>query len=847
MRKIISLFVMCVMLAGFCLPASADTFGMTFLPNTVNKTKLVNREDFAYAMTKLISYDAQLAPVDTDFSDVKSDNAYSGYIKRLCELGLINGVGDNLYAPKDYMYIEQMCKVCIKILGYDSLAISNGGYPHGYMAIANELGLFKGTKGELSTVTAENFAIIISNILDTPLGDATYFVADGQLKSFTNYPGKGETFAEKYTQIYKYEGKILKADTEKNTIKVIFDDVPDDSEYKKGDIVTFNVSDDVGIRKFEYAPVDIVITDDNEVISIAFKQGVESFYAVVDSVNNDIDDVGYHVSYLDEITFKYDDAEYSFAEDVKIYFNDTEYSSVINLMGQYVKVITYKDEIIAVKAWDLKEGGIVTAADSTGVFYKKDGVTKTIPNFDGYKDIIVVADGELKTIKDLKANSVFYYYSDADAEKIVIISSSMKMSDKLVSINYGAKKITLGNITLSYNDSICTTDDMSKYSIGADKVLELCNSTVEVGLDPFGNVYYVCGNPSVELTTFKGYIIAHQPEQGLEKEKFLVLDILDTTVGGKEYGISEKCKFFDGITKAAFVASSGKMNSDSFYEFAINSDGEITEVSKPLRYEGFGNAQLDNLSSFIGTGVPYFRMPYKASNGQTYYQRLYLGTSTPIYAIYKTDKGWKSQKFVYSNLSGKYCSEVNVTFYGNEYNGDVDFVTLTGNVKSINNSVSGVVEKLLYSVNENEEVLPAVIINGAEYIITEESADGLKENMIVKIEIPYLGGEGVVTSKTDAAKLFDEGYSLSGGFCRAEVKRVDANRILFADDTVFDTVQGVGTAFYFRDCAYYKILDNGKIKAGSKDEINPGDTVVVNMSYKDETGNTMVSQVYYHE
>ena len=35
--------------------------------------------------------------------------------------------------------------------------------------------------------------------------------------------------------------------------------------------------------------------------------------------------------------------------------------------------------------------------------------------------------------------------------------------------------------------------------------------------------------------------------------------------------------------------------------------------------------------------------------------------------------------------------------------------------------------------------------------------------------------------------------------------------------------------------------------SAANSDISPGDTVVVKMSYEDETGNTMVSQVYYHE
>lgn len=81
---------------------------------------------------------------DTRFDDVARSHWASGYIEKAAELGVINGYGDGGFRPGDPVNFQEIIKMLVCAFGYKAEAQQNGGWPNGYIAVAEELGITNG-------------------------------------------------------------------------------------------------------------------------------------------------------------------------------------------------------------------------------------------------------------------------------------------------------------------------------------------------------------------------------------------------------------------------------------------------------------------------------------------------------------------------------------------------------------------------------------------------------------------------------------------------------------------------------------------------------------------------------
>ena len=104
-----------------------------------------------------------------DFIDVSSKNPYFSSINYVSQTGIMNGYENSLFLPdKDITYNEAV-KTIITALGYEPVALQKGGYPQGYLNVANELGLILYPHAQDHNITGEEMCDIIHKTLDVPL------------------------------------------------------------------------------------------------------------------------------------------------------------------------------------------------------------------------------------------------------------------------------------------------------------------------------------------------------------------------------------------------------------------------------------------------------------------------------------------------------------------------------------------------------------------------------------------------------------------------------------------------------------------------------------------------------
>ncbi len=80
---------------------------------------------------------------ESPFTDVPAKHWAAGYIKWSVDFGIINGYGDGKFGPEDSVTYEQVVKMLVCSRGWEEEAENAGGYPNGYLEVAEQIGITK--------------------------------------------------------------------------------------------------------------------------------------------------------------------------------------------------------------------------------------------------------------------------------------------------------------------------------------------------------------------------------------------------------------------------------------------------------------------------------------------------------------------------------------------------------------------------------------------------------------------------------------------------------------------------------------------------------------------------------
>lgn len=90
----------------------------------------------------------------TIYDDVASTHWATGYINKATELEIIEGDGDGKFRPEDNVKYEEAIKMIVIAVGFGDEAKTKGGWPDGYISVAQENNILKnvpGSKRDIST------------------------------------------------------------------------------------------------------------------------------------------------------------------------------------------------------------------------------------------------------------------------------------------------------------------------------------------------------------------------------------------------------------------------------------------------------------------------------------------------------------------------------------------------------------------------------------------------------------------------------------------------------------------------------------------------------------------------
>lgn len=200
LSKVLSLVLAVVMLFGmqaFAFTDVAETANYAEAVTVLSALDIINgyedgtfkpegkitRAEYSAIVCRILDMgDAGANQVGGYFTDVAADHWASGYIATASQLGIVNGMGDGTFAPEAEVTYEQSVAMLVRALGYERKAQSMGGYPTGYMMIANQESITVGTTNTAGGAARATVARLTYNALTVPMMDQVSWGSEEQFK-----------------------------------------------------------------------------------------------------------------------------------------------------------------------------------------------------------------------------------------------------------------------------------------------------------------------------------------------------------------------------------------------------------------------------------------------------------------------------------------------------------------------------------------------------------------------------------------------------------------------------------------------------------------------------------------
>lgn len=526
---------------------------------TLGEGEVTTRAEFVAAVTMVMNISVS-GGVETGFRDVPKTHPYSAHIAYAANMGLINTV--DLFYPDSPVTYSQAIKIVMVAAGYGEKAEYTGGFPTGYLKVANEADVGQGIAAGAESISHAQAIQIIFEAATTDMLEVTSF-GDSYDYSIT----EGKNILSTYHKIYMAHG-IVEAN-ENTALTTAATSNGDDIITIGG--VNFNAP---GYANLIGKSARVFYSDDKQnTVVFAYESGnIINNYAQGDYIT--ISGTNLTVSPEDgDKDVRYSlESDYSFLYNGKFY-GSADYNSVVNPKAGSVSLIdndnNKKIDVIVVK--DVEYGVIGSVNEFEEKIYdkyKKNGLTDLSDS--SVKYMISEADGTAIALDDLEEDDVVGYATSKDKMLFEIIRYSERVGG-----TYDSKtsdgKLEIKGMEYQLSDYYMTNiKSIDNIKFGSEVILHL-----GVG----NQVVYV-----QEFSTSLRYafLLAAGQETGLDGKA--VVKIYSDEGKMLELSCSEKFKI-DGESltshSAISQALSGIVSKPYAYrviKFALNAEGELSRI-----------------------------------------------------------------------------------------------------------------------------------------------------------------------------------------------------------------------------------------------------------------------------
>jgi len=688
MKKLLTLLLAIIMVMTACIGVSADSKGlfrgMNVLGDVMNHSEEeeVTRGEFAAVAATLMGH-KDITSSATAFSDVSAEYPYGSAIRFVNEGKVMNGVNAYQFAPESTITVRDAIVALIRVLGFETMANSAGGYPDGYMNAATKLKAFNYVSAQHSAIlTYGDMWDLIDWALETPVADRSYFMSNGILTEEIKLSKNNPSLMEKNLGLSMYEAVVNKVDVANYSINVTITDANEDSEYAIGETKDFKASTSVNIIAYDKTRVNIWVSDAGELMYITLMDNCEVIYGTVSGVNADEDeDSRYHTSAIEMINILDEEDEFEVSEEYGMSFfkNEESYSGYVTLVGSYVRMVLLEGEITAIETWDFKEGGIVTSLTAKALSLTRGRLVETMNSFDAFSKVVFILGGETRDIKDLKVGTLIDYWMSPDKNTIVILGSERVHTD-IFECTVGADELQIGNVILKKAPIMYSSLDGVNYR--ENKEDDLLGFKVDAVIDAYGMIRYLTPSQDVGNGKFAGYVLGVSETSGLHPSITVrVVNLDDKSFPQGDYTLSKKFRSNDGINYNTILATIDKQTVESIYEFRVNSKNEIIEINLLTPYHGYSDGNnLVQQTINAGSSVPSTSIwSWNADNVKGERRRLFMQKSNRVVAIYNVEGETAFKNTDMNALGNTYANDAEiVTYYGDSLTSAFRLVTIHG-------------------------------------------------------------------------------------------------------------------------------------------------------------------------
>ncbi|MBE7051219.1 MAG: S-layer homology domain-containing protein [Ruminococcaceae bacterium] len=449
MKKTICLILCFCLLASFTQMASANyedaiarVCGIGVMGNVSDGDfrgdDNITRSEFTAVALRLLGI-FSCNPADTEFDDVPIEHWASGYVALATDMGLINGRGEGVFAPEDYVSYEEAAKILVCVVGRN-YAMTSFDYPQSYMAAANTSGLTQGVEYTDKPLTRAEVAMLANNALGTKPLEPVYGSNRYELSSLTLFEKLSEmkdtlVFSGILTETQNLS-LSYSSEREKNIIKV------DGRTFKT------NINCDGLVGQY----VDVYYSDDaktDTATQVVAQPGVNKLYKL-DSKDTFIENNKINYTQADKEKF------YQLADDAIFVLNGDrtelpdnfsveigDYTLIDNNAGKDIDVVMVTvAESFVVSSVNTEANGIYFDNDAT--YHGKNGIAL---DFDDENKAYVIEDkdGNALEFQSIQSGDAVSIVGNADDSRIKIIVSSQSVTGSITEMTDSS--ITVGSET----------------------------------------------------------------------------------------------------------------------------------------------------------------------------------------------------------------------------------------------------------------------------------------------------------------------------------------------------------------------------------------------------------------
>ena len=678
----------------------------------------VPRADFAASVARMMGK-TEYGGSEVYFYDVPKNYWAFNEISNLTELGIIDGQEDKTFSPGEPISKSAAYKIILCAMGYQASAENSGGYPNGYLSLANRIKLSDGVSAG-DTVTMSDMLNILYNSLTINIMEP----AGSKNNSITYEVSDDETLISSYRDIFYGEGYVNGA----NSITVYGgtinknDALIDSDTYNSGGI---DMMQYLG-EKIEFFYEDHDSSDDKKLLWVGQKKSSQTIKYISVDGDAELDTDTFTYTYYDENDRK---RRVNLDRSILVVYNggivDSGYDKLLNDKRYDMKLLSDggKYTVMVIRAYENFVAGNINSIEQ--IVYDKNKTQEYIDlNKDNYDTFSIRMMGnEEISFEDITKDTVLSVYRSKDKRHIEVYASHNIVDGAVESINDTDKKeVTINGRKYRVDDKV----SLNSFSIG---------DNVTAYTDVYGEIAYI----STKAGDFKGSFLLKAFLD--EQEENMVIKQLGEDSNVTKLNCVEKLTI-DGIryktAKDAYrmlLAGENKLTAQ-FALIKTNENGEITEIDttnyNPAK-ETQNSLQVD-VPFWYGKETTYTQRLIRANaNAARIGEKIVFDADTKVFVVpFVTDYSsvvdddfWVTVGSKLKNDTGTYAESYKVT----ESSGIAKYILLKGyDPNRVSGELPILAQRISYGVNDDGdrvEVLEGYQGAAPVSIMADESVDDL--------------------------------------------------------------------------------------------------------------------------